>query len=150
MADKRADWDGWGTPPEESDAEADRPTVSDYDIGYKKPPKYNRWPKGTSGNPKGPKKKGGSVAERVQALLDQKVTTTAGERLSYSDAILRTAVTALLGKGGRSIKSAIELINFLERFDKKVGFSPSPADETRLAELLRELAADLPPEADDA
>lgn len=49
--------------------------MSDYEIGYGKPPTHSRWKKGQSGNPKGRKRKVRSdfevLAERMKALMLQ-------------------------------------------------------------------------------
>lgn len=143
--------DGWGAvlPPDDeatgdaelssSSAPSEGQADDGYEVGYKKPPKHTRWPKGKSGNPKGPQKKDGSVRARVQAVLNRIVTTTGGQSIVFSEGLIQTAVQGLAGKGPRSVKSSIEIINFLERFDIEVGFVPTPADEQRLNELLRQL-----------
>lgn len=46
-----------------------------YDVGYKKPPKHSRWPKGRSGNPKGRPRK-----ERGRMSLDQLLVQLSHER----------------------------------------------------------------------
>lgn len=134
--------DGWGKPAPSQTAQSSEELsppnspADSYEVGYGKPPKHSRWKPGQSGNTKGPKKKPGSVRERVQALLERKLTTSGGQQITVTDAILNTAITGLTSKGGRSVKQSIEMIEFLERFDTKIGFTPTAADESRLSALL--------------
>lgn len=134
--------DGWGKPaPSRTAQESREPSPAKspsdgYEVGYGKPPKHSRWKPGQSGNKKGPKQKPGSVRERVQALLERKLTTSNGQQITLTDAILNAAITGLTAKGGRSVKQSIEMVEFLERFDTKIGFTPTAADENRLNALL--------------
>lgn len=53
----------------------------DNDVGYKKPPKHNRFKKGQSGNPKGRPKDRKSFATRFFAILNEPVTLREGEKV---------------------------------------------------------------------
>lgn len=55
-----------------ADNNGDDPDEEDYEVGYGRPPKHSRFPKGVSGNPKGPKK--GSRALKTD--LDEALRAT--------------------------------------------------------------------------
>jgi hypothetical protein len=89
-------------------------SVSNYEIGYGKPPKQHQFRPGRSGNPQGRPKGAKNTATVVREILDQKIEVPSGtglRKISMREAILRSfAEFALDG----DTKSATFL---LQRYD---------------------------------
>jgi hypothetical protein len=52
------------------------PHETDYEVGYKKPPKHSQFKKGQSGNPRGRPRGSKNLATMVREAIDEKVTIT--------------------------------------------------------------------------
>ena len=82
---------------------------SDYEVGYRKPPKHSRFKKGLSGNPKGRRKR---ASHSFLDILNEELKTfiwvvgkNGRQRITCSRAIIRQALTkALRGDAAMLIK----------------------------------------------
>lgn len=96
--------------------------MSDYEIGYGKPPKANRFKKGSSGNPKGRPKGKKNFATILVEELSEKLT---------------------IKEAGKSRK-----VTKLEAVTKQLVTKAINGDPRALAELLRQIHAHWPTEQD--
>ena len=91
-------------------------STGDYDIGYGKPPKEHRFPKGTSGNPRGRPKKRKTVGERLEDILQKKISVQKGgkiQQVPVLDAILQgIALKALKG----DLRAAEAILRLRDRY----------------------------------
>ena len=87
----------------------------DYDVGYGRPPKEHRYPKGRSGNPKGrPKKKPQEFPVLLKNALQEKVIVNEQGRrkaVSKSEAIAKQIVNKAAAGDSRLIKLFVELLS---------------------------------------
>jgi hypothetical protein len=112
----------------------------DEEIGYRKPPKKHRFPKGKSGNPNGrpPKKVAPkrSLTEIIEHVLDEELEFEirgVTKRITYREMICRQ----LLEKAAEGDKSALQLLYGVEKH-RQPSFEPTPEDEEELQQALRE------------
>ena len=94
----------------------------DYEIGYGKPPKQHRFPKGTSGNPAGPPPKRKQVD--VAGVLNEPVKVKAGGKerdMSPFEAGFRQLARKALDKDLRAI---LKFVKLCEEYDV---IAPPPA-----------------------
>lgn len=77
---------------------------TDYETGYKKPPKEHQFKPGQSGNPKGRPKKITSLKEALQVSLnsDISIKTKTGEhkKITCAEAIVKRSVIDAISKDG--------------------------------------------------
>ena len=89
--------------------------MSDYEIGYGKPPKQKRWKKGQSGNPKGrPRKAADAVSvddAEILGRLDNELIDVGGTQMSRREAEIRV----ILEMAFRRERKAVRLIEQLRR-----------------------------------
>jgi len=86
----------------------------DYEIGFGKPPKFNQWKKGQSGNPKGRPTTRSNIVRDATAILSEPVTarTPNGQTLKLNG--LEAAYLALCKKGPKGhVPSLINAINIM-------------------------------------
>jgi hypothetical protein len=90
--------------------QASDPKHSDYEVGYRKPPKHTRFKPGRSGNPKGRPKAAKGLNTLVRQTLTQKVAvrTASGHlKMSRIEAVLqKTAELAMKG----NLRALVELL----------------------------------------
>lgn len=84
----------------------------DYEVGYGKPPQHSKWPKGTSGNPKGtPKRKKGPID--ITAILEEPVTVIRKGRpqkmQAFEASVRRQAQKAIKDKSISAISKFLKL-----------------------------------------
>lgn len=121
--------------------------ASDYDVGYKKPPKRSQFKKGKSGNPKGRKKGTKGFSTIVKEALTQPVPVTLGgvkQNLTPVELAFK-ALTANTAKGDiKSITSVITLAReFLPKTDEPEVITFTITEETRRSmEYFEQLARD--------
>lgn len=88
---------------------------SDYDVGYRKPPKHTQFKPGKSGNPKGRPKRRKNYTTIVREALSKKVAVSEGGRVrevSYAEAVVM-ALTAKALKG--DVRAAESLLRLMQR-----------------------------------
>jgi len=97
-----------------------------YEIGYKKPPLHTRFQKGSSGNPKGRKKRNRNLKTDLEEELAERIVVTEGGRqvrLSKQRAMLKRLVVKGLNGDSNAIAKVFELALRLVGADEQ-------ADET--------------------
>jgi len=126
-----------------------RPKISEntsdlggYEVGFGKPPKASRFPKGQSGNPAGRPKRGTSLDDLMAKHLDKTYSITInGARTPYSglEALVMSLVTSAIAGNYRSQKLVME---HLQRSQSLVDEKPSwlTGAAERLRSKLRSLA----------
>jgi hypothetical protein len=105
---------------------------SDYEIGYGRPPLHTRFPKGSSGNPKGRPRRAKSAATLVRSALRERITVRENgrvKRITKLDAIIRQLVNKALNSDYRAIE-------FL--FDKFSPLDKDPAEQRKPGGLSKE------------
>jgi hypothetical protein len=93
---------------------------SHYDVGYGRPPKATRFRPGQSGNPTGYRKSSKPIRERLQELMNSKVTVTEHgrtRRVSRLDVMLRQLANDAMRGDQRALKLLME---FLHRYGAEV------------------------------
>ena len=78
-----------------------------YEVGYKKPPRNNRFKKGTSGNPKGRPKDSRNLASIMESLLEQPVAVVMDgiqKQVSGREAIAFRIFQKALGGDAKAIE----------------------------------------------
>lgn len=108
----------------------------DYEVGYGKPPRHSRWPRGQSGNPKGRKKGTRGLKADLDAALKAKVTIPVlGKTRTDTTQGNAMYVLALKAAGGdmRAVRQLTDLI--LAMF----GPGDRGGGENRLSALDRQL-----------
>lgn len=109
---------------------------SDYDIGYKKPPKHSRFQKGKSGNPKGrPKNRSPNMTEVLDKLLSKKVSIVENGHqqtvTTYELVFTRILRDAINGKP----YAVRALINLIDKQEKIKG-EPAKGDDWTIKKIL--------------
>lgn len=110
---------------------------SDYEVGYGKPPRATRWPKGKSGNPRGRAKGSKSLATDLAVELARKVRVTQGGRtvaLSMQQATLRAMMTKAIKGDMRAAQLAVQLAERL--FPRAGDAQAKPSLSAEDAEVL--------------
>src|ERR1700722_9589100 len=93
---------------------------SDYDVGYGRPPKVNRFRPGQSGNPTGYRKGSKTIGARLRELMNSKVTVTEHgrtRRISRLDVTLHQLTNDAMRGDQRALKLLME---FLHRYGADV------------------------------
>ena len=90
----------------------------DYEIGYGKPPRGRRFPKGNSANPRGRPRKSKDLASLLMRALDAPVTVVeAGtrRRLTKRELVIAQLVEKCAGADLRATKLLLDMLHKLER-----------------------------------
>jgi hypothetical protein len=132
--------------------------MSNYEVGYGKPPKHSRFKKGVSANPKGrPKRKTFAVGEIIDKVLNSPAeyrergrTRTAPRR----ELTIKTHVQRALNGDVKSAKTFLELRAHAERFGDTPVHKIQTSDwlpdyvgqtaEQKTRELVQQVEADTP------
>jgi hypothetical protein len=124
-----------------SDRKNSKPT--DYNVGYRRPPKATQFTAGKSGNPKGRPKGSRPVGAVLQDIIQQKVSVTEGgktRRLTTLEVIIRRLANDAMRSDQPAIKLLLSLVD-------RYGESPQTTlqlramldeDQEILAQYLRE------------
>jgi len=90
---------------------------SDAEVGYGRPPREHRFPKGVSGNPRGRPKKRQTVGEKFKLALSRKLTVRDPEgtrEITVLDGIIHAAVAAALRGDLRAVDLVLRLYDRFE------------------------------------
>lgn len=125
-------------------------TTSDYDIGYKKPPKQGQFKPGQSGNPKGRPKGLKNLSTDLQEELEQKILITEAnqsQEVTKQRAMIKTLFAKALKGETRAANVLIGLILGLEQANKNSaeGESLTEEDQAILAAYTKQLLGDKEP-----
>jgi Family of unknown function (DUF5681) len=132
--------------------------MSDYEVGYGKPPKHSRFKKGVSANPKGrPKRKTLAVGEIINNVLNspaeyrERGRTKKAARLALT---LKTHVQRALNGDVRSADILLKLRSHAQKFGDTPGYKikmsdwlpdyPDQTAEQKTRELVQQVEADTP------
>lgn len=123
--------------------------VSDYGVGYGKPPAGSRWPKGQSGNPGGRPKGSTSLKTALKKLLAQKVTVRGAggrtRRVTHLDAFLEKLLD-LAYKGNiaamKLLVSCLGAAGLLGETGEDERAALSPEEREVLASIVKRLSDD--------
>jgi Family of unknown function (DUF5681) len=136
--------------------------MSDYEVGYRKPPKHSRFKKGVSANPKGrPKRKALAASEIAGEIINNVLNSPAEyrERGRTKKAVrleltLKTHVQRALNGDVRSAEMLLKLRAHAQRFGgtlvHKIQMSdwlpdyPGQTAEQKTRESARQIQADAP------
>ena len=95
---------------EEKQDPADRTSKSDYEVGYRKPPKRTRFKPGQSGNPRGRPKGTKNLKTDLMEELGEKIVIREGDRsqkVSKQRALLKSVVNRAIKGDARVIGIAL-------------------------------------------
>ncbi len=98
------------------------PTSTDYEVGYKKPPKHTRFQPGQSGNPRGRPKGTKNLKTDLMEELGEKIVVREGDRsqkVSKQRALLKSVVNRAIQGDARA--TAIALSTMMRLLDTGEG-----------------------------
>ena len=116
--------------------------MSDYEVGYGKPPKGHRFKPGASGNPKGRPKGAKGLASDIKSVLDERVGLEINGRIQRV-AKRRLIIMALAQKAAKGdVRAADKLLNLVVQSEGFEGPRPvltalSETDELILQQFLQ-------------
>jgi Family of unknown function (DUF5681) len=84
---------------------------TNYDVGYRKPPKHTQWKKGQSGNPAGRPRRDADVTTLAAALLNQRIVVRKGrttKRVTRLEHLLTCLIEKAIAGDARLIRIALD------------------------------------------
>jgi uncharacterized protein DUF5681 len=108
------------------------PKPSDYDVGYRHPPKATQFAAGKSGNPKGRPKGSRTVGAVLQDIIQKKIAVTENgktRRIPTLEVMLRRLANDAMRSDPRAMKLLLSLID---------RYAESPESSLQLSALLAE------------
>lgn len=141
---KRSRKDGHGSQPPDDHVEdpaSAKPPKREYEVGYGKPPKHPRYPKGVSGNPAGRKPGSKNFATLLKAALDAKIVIKEGGKsrtMSRRDAVVRQLVSSSLRADLKAIALLLPLIQQHDAASEQQAERSHTADDEAVLKALRE------------
>jgi Family of unknown function (DUF5681) len=115
----------------------------DYEVGYGKPPRHSRFPKGQSGNPRGRPSGAKNFATLLKEALNEPVIVTdnGGRRkVSKRQAIITQLVNRSATADFRAIKILLDIVRDIERQTEPIAPQTSAFSEAD-AKVLEQLRA---------
>jgi len=101
-------------------------STASYDVGYRKPPKANRFPKGRTGNPRGKRRGEENIISAFKRIVSERVKIKDGDQICtirlYEAVILKNLNAALQKNAfamGNIYRLAEECGEFVDRTDPK-------------------------------
>src|SRR5947209_8353136 len=88
-------------------------TAAQYEVGYKKPPRANRFKKGRSGNPKGRPKGRDRIGDVIIDALEQPVRITSADgakTMTKKEALIASLTNASLNRNKRACRQLLRLL----------------------------------------
>lgn len=88
-------------------------TNDDQKVGYCQPPKHSQWPKGTSGNPSGKRKRAETILEKMHRILGEDIIVSqSGSKtaMPMDEAMIRTAGQKAISGSIGALKLLLELL----------------------------------------
>ena len=138
-------------------ADKKKPT-DDYDVGYGKPPQEHRFPKGTSGNPKGRPKGARNLKTDLLEELGETMKVREGgreRRISKQRALIKIQIARALNGNDRAAAKIIDLYLKVIGLDDDAADADLPLTEDeravieKLEDRLRRRIGITPPKTDD-
>ncbi|WAC20903.1 DUF5681 domain-containing protein [Luteolibacter sp. SL250] len=110
---------------------------ADYEVGYKKPPKKNQFPKGKSGNSQGRPKKDKSLQEIAKTIGGTKLIAD-GKSITLTEAVVRRAAHDAVKSGDAGARRFFADLLYDSQKDQMTleDFEPNLDDEIAMRELL--------------
>jgi Family of unknown function (DUF5681) len=115
----------------------------DYEVGYGKPPRHSRFPKGQSGNPRGRPSGAKNFATLLKEALNEPVIVTdnGGRRkVSKRQAIITQLVNRSATADFRAIKILLDIVRDIERQTEPIAPETAAFSEAD-AKVLEQLRA---------
>jgi Family of unknown function (DUF5681) len=101
-------------------------STASYDVGYRKPPKANQFPKGRTGNPRGKKRGEENIISAFKRVVSKRVKINDGEKvrtITLAEAVILKNYNAALQKDsfamGNIFRLAEEAGEFVDFTDAK-------------------------------
>jgi hypothetical protein len=114
-------------------------STASYDVGYRKPPKANRFPKGRTGNPRGKKRGEENIISAFKRVVSKRVKINDGEKvrtITLAEAVILKNYNAALQKDsfamGNIFRLAEEAGEFVDFTDAKQVGRPLLVPEKKL------------------
>ena len=124
---------------------------SDYEVGYKKPPRHTQFGKGCSGNPKGRPKGSPNLATALNKALRETVTVVEnGKRKTISklDATIKGLINRAVKGDAKAVQQVLSL-GSLVGIEAVGAQSLGETDAAVMASLLQRLRPDRSDDASD-
>ena len=117
-------------------------TNDTYEVGYGRPPKTSRFPKGCSGNPKGRPKGTRNLKTDLLDELNEQITLSEGGKaitLSKQRALLKSLMARAIKGDGRAVNALLNLmLRVLDPSDEEDTDEPLSADEQAILANLEQ------------
>jgi hypothetical protein len=123
----------------------DDPAEPSYEVGYRKPPKHSRFPKGTSGNPKGRGKGVRNFRTEIESELNSRILITENgkrKRVSKRAAVAKQLVNKAASGDPKAIPTLLNESRFYEADSHIAGSaSVSEPDQSVIDDIVRRIRA---------
>ncbi len=109
------------------------PHETDYEVGYKKPPKHSQFKKGQSGNPRGRPRRAKTIASLFSGVLDEKVTVTENGRrhkIAKAEAMLKHLVNDAAQGDIKATQTVLRAMEMLYRYKKAANLRETSSGPT--------------------
>lgn len=113
--------------------------MSDYDVGYAKPPKSHQFEKGRSGNPSGRPKKSKNLKNILLSTMEEEIVIKEGNQtrvITKAEALVKATVNKALGGDTRAMKWVSEKLMEIQVDD--TGDRPLSDDDAKILKMFLE------------